>query len=367
MSLVLRRGCAHKSLKDETCSIIPFPTATTYITWLLYLLLSPLTCALSSPSSAATTDAFPPPTSALITASGRPVCRYALGGAARSSQPQSLPGAYYQHLTESNDHQLGAPFYFYYNPHRYPAFLAGIREIIDGNSSDGGESPRKDIFVASGGTGRSTAAMEQRLQDALKYCGGDYLDMFVLEYVCPNELLQTEEDGQGVVPGTDLMRALQQARSWVDKGQVRYVAASTHSHRVGAALASQIGLVDALMLRYSMSHKDAAESLSFPACCVNNIPAIAFTTTRWNALQEGHPDWTGNPLPTTGDCLSFALAASPPVEVVLHSARDEQELREAMSGCREILQQEVDNWRDYGNLDWNEQDSFDEHPEERTQ
>ena len=142
-----------------------------------------------------------------------------------------------------------------------------------------------------------------------------------------------------------MRQAIEVCQSCVEGGLVRYIAASTR-----ATLAEESG-VDALILRYSMPHKDAAESISFPACIRENKPVLAFTTTRWNALQEGHGDWDG-PAPTTGECLAFALASSPPVQVVLHSARDECELNDAMKGLVEnVSDVEVDKWKSYRDLD----------------
>ena len=320
--------------------------------------------ALSTPSISTPTNEFGENslryTYAFTTASGLPVCRYGLGGAARSSQPKSLPSVYYDYLKSKNDkdgeHRIGmdeiggAPFYFYYNPHRYPAFMSGIKELLN-SASDNNEISRKDVFVASGGTDRSFDQMEKRLTDALEYCCGEYLDLFVLEYVCPHEM-----------NSSDIQKAIEQALSWVDAGKVRYIAASTHSHVVGAALAKHAG-IDALMLRYNMAHKYAAESLSFASCLIYNKPVIAFTSTRWNALQRNHESWDEDP-PTTGDCLSFALAVSPPVEVLLHSARDEVELEEALNGIQKMPREEVLKWKMYGDLNWND-DGFDEYPEER--
>merc|ERR1712071_90572 len=125
------------------------------------------------------------------------------------------------------------------------------------------------------------------------------------------------------------------------------------------------------MLRYNMSHKDAAELLSFPACVKWNKPVMAFTSTRWNSLQNNHYDWESN-APSTGECLSFALAgdvmsttkSSSPVEIVLHSARDEKELKDALDGIRSLSADEIKMWRKYGDLDWN-YDGFDEYPDER--
>ena len=227
-------------------------------------------------------------TDCLTSKSGLPVCKYALGGAARSTQPTSLVHDYCETVMgwfENEGSLRMAPFLFYYNPNRYPDFMKGIQQASVGDSKV--NIRREDLFLASGGTDRSNEGMEERLSDALDYAGGEYLDMFVLEYVCPDEV---EDDPESV------LSALDKARSWVDDGRVRYVAASTHSHRVGAWLGSLQSLstndsedsdrmdatiLDAMMLRYNMAHKSAAENISFPACAKAGIPVVGFTTTRW--------------------------------------------------------------------------------------
>ena len=119
---------------------------------------------------------FPQACHRFKTLSGLPVCRYALGGAARSSQPASLPLAYNDWLnTNDAATETGAPFFFYYNPHRYPLFMSGVEDLCGDNGC------RNDIFVASGGADRNQKAMQQRLEDAVARCGGKYLDMFILE------------------------------------------------------------------------------------------------------------------------------------------------------------------------------------------
>eukprot|EP00985_Skeletonema_marinoi_P012644 scaffold6140_cov88-Skeletonema_marinoi.AAC.1 len=292
-------------------------------------------------------------TDKLMTASGKPVCRYALGGAARSTQSEYLP-LKYRDMLQNADDDTGAPFYFYYNPHRYPQFLSGVSQSFDDSST------RRDIFFASGGTERSPAALDQRLDDALAFCGGEYLDGFVLEYVCQDEL---DSDTQ---LGKELQNAIDHVQSYVRENRVRYVMASTHSHRVGRALSGAASL-DAIMLRYNMSHRKAAETISFPEVLENNIPVLAFTTTRWNRLQR-----IASPTVTTSDCITFALQ-QPAVEVVLHSARDEDELDDALLplfACSDSTHWMSDSVYDdlcayYGSdeMAWND-DGYDEYPDE---
>ena len=73
-------------------------------------------------------------------------------------------------------------------------------------------------------------------------------------------------------------------------------------------------LFDALVLRYNMSHKVAAESLSLPRALENGVPVVAFTTTRWNRLlQQRCPTTSENKdddarddvAITSADCIEF--------------------------------------------------------------
>jgi hypothetical protein len=132
------------------------------------------------------------------------------------------------------------------------------------------------------------------------------------------------------------------------------------------------------MLRYNLSHKKAAESLSFSYALKNAVPVIAFTSTRWNRLLKQDP--LGNNTnesiapPTTADCIKFALS-HPAVEMVIHSARDEKELMNAFSSLEETFYQRSSDWLSeeehaflcaYGDNErkWNEKDGFDEYPSE---
>jgi len=309
-------------------------------------------------------------TSKLKTKSGKQVCRYALGGAARSTQPKSLPLKYRDMLIDLGEDI--APFYFYYNPHRYQKFMSGVRESFTDDETY--QNYRDNLFFASGGTDRSIDELDQRLEDALVHCGGDYLDAFVLEYVCPYELTSDKQQID-----TELRLAIEHVHKMKNDGKIRYVMSSTRSHEVGSVLAStklEDGITpafDSLMLRYSMSHRNAAESISLPKALDNNIPVLAFTTTRWNRLQSNPPTDNTNSYPTTSDCIKFALQ-HPAIDIVIHSARDDDELDEsilplistASKQSTWLSEDEYDLWRAYGNdeVKWNEDDSFDEYPEE---
>mmetsp|Transcript_8142 Transcript_8142/g.11841 ORF Transcript_8142/g.11841 Transcript_8142/m.11841 type:complete len:330 (-) Transcript_8142:121-1110(-) len=300
------------------------------------------------------------PTKSFTTASGLPVSRYGLGGAARTTQPSCLVPLYVDQIKKKKEN--GAPFLFYYNPRRYPEFMSGIKQICSTEN-------RENLFVASGGHDISTNGLDQRLSDCLEYCGKEYLDLFILEYILPNEL-EDEVGGHSssLKPGPKLVSALKHTQTWLKNGSVRYIGLSTHSHMVGKVM-SYCPEIDVLMLRYGMSHKDAAETISFPAAKENGKATIAFTSTRWNALQNGTDDVQFDDAPTSADCLSFVFGSesSPsPVDAVLHSARDEDELIESMSGLRKLSEEEERKWRKYGEIfEVSNDDNFDEFPEER--
>jgi len=305
------------------------------------------------------------PTSTLTTASGLAVSRYGLGGAARTTQPSNLVSRYVDILLQEK-HDDGAPFLFYYNPHRYPKFMAGIQQICSDVEN------RKNLFVASGGHDLTISGLDQRLDDCLKYCGGDYLDLFVLEYILPSELIPlNDKDDGSFEPGPKLVSALQHiTQTWLkQQKRIRYIGISTHSHVVGKVISECFPEVNIVMLRYGMSHKEAAEKISFPAARANKKTILVFTSTRWNSLLEPKEDNTSPPPPTSADCLSFVFGsdASPsPVHAVLHSARDETELMESMSGLRHLTEEESQKWRNYGEpMEVSNDDYFDEFPEER--
>ena len=62
--------------------------------------------------------------------------------------------------------------------------------------------------------------------------------------------------------------------------------------------------LDFLMARYNMAHAKAEWRL-FPLAEARDVPVVAFTTTRWNSLQRGHPRWDRDP-PTTAECMAWA-------------------------------------------------------------
>ena len=80
------------------------------------------------------------------------------------------------------------------------------------------------------------------------------------------------------------------------------------------------------MARYNMAHCKAEWRL-FPVAQARDVPVIAFTSTRWNSLQKGHPRWTSSDPPSTATCMNWSLS-HPAVQVVLNSAPDVKYLGE---------------------------------------
>ena len=131
--------------------------------------------------------------------------------------------------------------------------------------------------------------------------------------------------------------------------------------------------LDFLMARYNMAHAKAEWRL-FPVALARDVPVVAFTTTRWNSLQKGHPRWDGDP-PSTATCMRWA-EAHPAVQVVLNSAPDvaylgewADELSDERSNERSNGETvtggyvappdaEMEKWRAYGELVYDESAAF---------
>ena len=133
--------------------------------------------------------------------------------------------------------------------------------------------------------------------------------------------------------------------------------------------------LDFLMARYNMAHAKAEWRL-FPVALARDVPVVAFTTTRWNSLQKGHPRWDGDP-PSTATCMRWA-EAHPAVQVVLNSAPDvaylgewadelsDERSNERLNGETETggykyvapPDAEMEKWRAYGELVYYESAAF---------
>eukprot|EP00854_Cymbomonas_tetramitiformis_P002761 gene2761-3542_t len=195
-----------------------------------------------------------------------------------------------------------------------------------------------------------------------------YLDCFFLEYVEPGEV-------DSALEGLAYLEKLKQ------QGLARNVGCTVHDRtkffedsrkrcsgyhwdfsedatlgalQVGMELV-QSGRIDLLMARYNMAHTKAEEAL-FPAAVRHDVPIVAFTSTRWNTLQNGHEDWSED-LPEVGTCMSFALAPKA-VQVVLNSTRTEAELTQLVLKAGKMEECEIAKWRKYGCLVYNAKSTF---------
>jgi aryl-alcohol dehydrogenase-like predicted oxidoreductase len=119
--------------------------------------------------------------------------------------------------------------------------------------------------------------------------------------------------------------------------------------------------LDFLMARYNMAHCKAEWRL-FPVAQARDVPVIAFTSTRWNSLQKGHPRWHSSDPPSTAACMNWSLS-HPAVQVVLNSAPDVGYLSEwadelSETGVRTMDEKDIEKWKEYGELVYDESAAF---------
>lgn len=274
----------------------------------------------------------------LTTASGNPVSAVGLGGNGWQEQSSALP---VQAL------RLGINHFFCYSartkseeqyaPH--PAYLTGLRALASTAAS------RDDLFFVGATRGRCAARLEQDLKLLCERAfSSARIDCFVLAFI-------GGQDGDDMATIMPLLKLLQ---SWKRAGWIRYVGASTHDFGLAVKLAAT-GLCDYLMCRYNMAHR-RAEHAAFPTALQYGIPVVAFTTTRWNTLQDGAPGAAEGlgilerSAPTTGDCVAFARSHLA-VHHAVNSCRDAAELAEvAERGPAAMSSAECEKWRAHGDL-----------------
>lgn len=333
----------------------------------------------------------------LRTVSGHATKTFALGGNREVWQRNNVPpeafkrGVNYFFAYSMDDDQIGA-------------YLDGLKELCKNPAT------RKKIFVAVGMEDFSNKEMvTEHIEKCLHRLGTDYVDAFFLEYVCRGDEDAADETMQWMRGEGGLVVA-DGGKCGID-GPVRFVGCSTHDRCVGVNLlrrersatggggddafddaspsdvitsltqeltSSAIDLreetedlaaefqnskpcsMDLLMARYNMAHTKAEWRL-FPVAEARDVPVVAFTSTRWNSLQKGHPRWTEEP-PTTAKCVQFA-ANHPAVQVVLNSAVDVETLSECCDELSEdalekMSPKEMDKWREYGELVYDESAEF---------
>ena len=259
---------------------------------------------------------------ALRARDGRGCARVGVGGAARADpeQPEGLA-----RVARGLAGRALPVCFFAYNPARYERFLAGVRAEA--------EADRGGVYLASGCCDRGCGGVSARVAQADGALGGGgFLDAFYAEYVCPGG------DFDAAAGALEAIREHQVA------GRVGFVGASTHSASVARALLDSerhAPHLDLLMLRYNMSHDVHEANGTLEAAQARGVAVVAFTSTRWNGLCD-----TSKPgSPTAADCVSWALSGA---DAVLHSPRNERELRAVWEGTRAMAPAEVERWRAYG-------------------
>ncbi|KAK3243999.1 hypothetical protein CYMTET_46373 [Cymbomonas tetramitiformis] len=262
----------------------------------------------------------------LRTKSGLPVRSFGLGGNRNVWQSKEIV---------SKAWKAGINYFFCYslNEHEIGDYLEGLRNLCSKN--------RDDVYLTAGTMDFSPSGIQMHFSRCLDRFETSYLDCFFLEYVEPGEV-------DSALEGLAYLEKLKQ------QGLARNVGCTVHDRTVGMELV-QSGRIDLLMARYNMAHTKAEEAL-FPAAVRHDVPIVAFTSTRWNTLQNGHEDWSED-LPEVGTCMSFALAPKA-VQVVLNSTRTEAELTQLVLKAGKMEECEIAKWRKYGCLVYNAKSTF---------
>lgn len=228
------------------------------------------------------------------------------------------------------------------------AFAAGVNLFFFyGLSHDGliegvsglAREHRREIVVATGSGARTREGLRRAWNQLSRAVGLEEIDLFFAEYVHPSE-------GQEAIFGD--AGALDVISDWKRRGRIRHVGASAHDRTLAARLARD-PRVDVLMHRFNMAHRGALETV-FPAVREGGVPLMAFTSTRWGSLLEGHPRWDGD-APTAIDCYRYCLSY-PEVEFVLTAPRTIRELRQnlAVLASGPLGDAERRRWERYGDL-----------------
>ena len=231
----------------------------------------------------------------------------------------------------------GINYFFFYE-------LSAIENLIDDLKTSLAHK-RQNIIVATGSESRNIQKIKQYLDSVRTHLNIDVVDVFFLEYVSPADNL------------TQIQGLLQELKTWKERGWIRYLGISTHNRAIALDLIKH-GQIDALMHRYNMAHRKAEKDV-FPAAIEADIPAIAFTCTRWGALLKGYKGWQDR-IPTAADCYRYALS-NKAISLALTSPQTLAELEENLQVLDrfQLTETEKTLWRSYGDLIYGKgQDSF---------
>ncbi|ASC73384.1 uncharacterized protein XM38_043490 [Halomicronema hongdechloris C2206] len=255
-------------------------------------------------------------------------------------QPASILGLAGQEPMESGcvdlAWQAGVNYFFSYDLGDSP-LLRDLHQLL--------KQHREQAIVATGSERRELKSWQTYIEQVRQTLAIDTVDILFAEYVSP------ADDWQQV------MTLLEQLYEWKAAGLIRYVGVTTHTRAIAQRLLQE-SRCDVLMHRYNMAHRKA-EAAVLPAALAADIPVVAFTSTRWGTLLQGHPAWPTDP-PTAADCYRFGLH-QPAIRLVLTApkTRDDLEANLAVLEAPSLSAEEVAHWQRYGDLVYGQgQDAF---------
>ena len=181
--------------------------------------------------------------------------------------------------------------------------------------------------------------MNQALEATLERLRLDSIDLFLAEYISP------DDDHERLFGNTGVVAEL---KKWQAAGKIRYVGASCHNRELALKLIGD-GRIDLLMHRYNMAHRKSDLQV-LPAALEAQIPVLAFTATRWGSLLRGHTEWH-NDIPSAVDCYRFCLA-NPAIKAVLTAPANIADLKQNLAILNDpaIPEEQIRHWRQYGDL-----------------
>jgi predicted aldo/keto reductase-like oxidoreductase len=179
---------------------------------------------------------------------------------------------------------------------------------------------RDQIIVCVQFEARSAADAAGELRSILAALHSNYVDVLTFYYV-----EESAEWDELTGPGG----ALGYCRAAQRDGTIRRLGLTTHQRPL-AAVVTQSGLLDVLMVRYNAAHRGAEREV-FPVAVAAGISVIAYTALRWGALLRPTPaDPPGFAVPPAPAWYRWVLQ-NPSVAVVLAAPHNRFELEEDLS------------------------------------
>ncbi len=193
--------------------------------------------------------------------------------------------------------------YMYWGSRRREAFGEGLRRL----------APKRDRYALVIQSYTPIASMiSSSLERALKRLKTDYADVLLLGLW-----------NRPVPP-----RVMDVCRKMKDRGQVRYVAVSTHKRTLVPLLAADPNY-DLFHVRYNAKHTGAEREI-FPVLPAANRPGIvSFTATSWGQLLNAGKMPKGERTPTATDCYRFVLS-NPAVDLCMTGPSNMDHVRDAI-------------------------------------